>query len=421
MIAPIIVISLAVVALQSADPRPQDATAAVLAAFDRYDIVGMNAAHNNERQDAFILSLVRQPAFAQRVNDIVVECGKNSYQRVLDRYVAGEAVPIEDARQVWRSTSIRMCALSGFYQDFFPAIRAVNAGLPPERRLRVLLTEPPVSTSSADRDPSITSVVTTEVLAKHRKALLLCGVGHLLHDETRGTAVTAYETAYPGRTFVIGTHQGFAAFFDLDRGRELEARMRSWPAPSLVTLKGTWLADLDLPYFQWPFAKRMAGQSYAHLVDAYLYLGPGQSLTYERTPDSILEDGEYVAELSRRVGPVDVAGLRQRNQLRALFTADDIAEARRFAPGAEYVGVYEPRAGDDTAAIEIDFQKGVLAGRQARTDAWTPLVQTGDPSRFTLSTPGGTLTLEFEDRGGSARQLTVGGGPSGPRVTLVRR
>jgi hypothetical protein len=38
--------------------------------------------------------------------------------------IAGEPVPVEDARQTWRQTSVRMCALSGFYADFFPAIRA---------------------------------------------------------------------------------------------------------------------------------------------------------------------------------------------------------------------------------------------------------------------------------------------------------
>src|SRR5438046_8016285 len=130
MIAPIATfIAFAVLALQGADPRPQDAAAAVLAAFERYDVVGMNAAHSNERQDAFILSLVRQPAFAQKVNDIVVECGNRSYQPVLDRYIAGEAIPLEEARQAWRSTAIRRCALSGFYQACFAASHAVNSGL----------------------------------------------------------------------------------------------------------------------------------------------------------------------------------------------------------------------------------------------------------------------------------------------------
>jgi hypothetical protein len=32
---------------QSNDPQPQDATKAILAAFDKYDVVGMNAGHSN--------------------------------------------------------------------------------------------------------------------------------------------------------------------------------------------------------------------------------------------------------------------------------------------------------------------------------------------------------------------------------------
>src|SRR5580698_5503541 len=75
-------------------PRPQDAATAVLAAFDRYDVVGMNAAHSNEKQDEFILALVRQPVFPLKVNDIVVECGNRRYQPLPDRYIAGEDVSI---------------------------------------------------------------------------------------------------------------------------------------------------------------------------------------------------------------------------------------------------------------------------------------------------------------------------------------
>ena len=77
--------------------------------------------------------------------------------------------------------------------------------------------------------------------------------------------------------------------------------MKDWPVPSIVPLKGSWLADLDLPYFLWPFTKRMAGKSITDLADAYLYLGLGASLTYERTPDAILDDPSYVAEKSRSV------------------------------------------------------------------------------------------------------------------------
>ena len=244
---------------QSAESQPKDATEAILAAFDRYDIVGMSAGHSNEKLDDFILSLIRNPRLPAKVNDLVVECGNARYQATLDRYIGGDPVPLEDARRAWRETSVSMCTVSAFYAELFPLVRQINLGLRRERRLRVIVGEPSVDWNASptarrlDRDESLASAIEREVLAKNRKALVLCGTGHLYHNERRGTAVSHYEQRYPGRTFVIQNHDGFAAFIDLDRGRQLEARMSAWPVPALVSLKGSWLADLDLPYFLWPF------------------------------------------------------------------------------------------------------------------------------------------------------------------------
>jgi hypothetical protein len=38
------------VATAQVDPQPQDAATAILAAFDRHDIVGISAGHRNEKQ-----------------------------------------------------------------------------------------------------------------------------------------------------------------------------------------------------------------------------------------------------------------------------------------------------------------------------------------------------------------------------------
>jgi hypothetical protein len=218
---------------------------------------------------------------------------------------------------------------------------------------------------------------------------------------------------------VIDAHNGFAAFFDLQRGRELEARMHAWPIPSLVTVKGSWLADLDLPYFLWPFPKRMAGESYADLVDAYLYLGPGASLTYERTPETILNDQSYISELSGRFGAIDVEALGRRNQERALFTAADRAEARQFAPGAECVGRYAANPGD-APVIEIDFRRGVLSARLGTSTAWTPLEANGGRTSYKLPTSDGTVRLEFESIDGVVARLVLDAGGSASRSTLLR-
>ena len=84
---------------------PEPAIPAILAAFDRYEVVAMPEAHGMKDVDDFILSLIRDPAFPVKVNDIEVECGNSLYQPVLDRYIAGEDVPFTEVRKVWRNTT----------------------------------------------------------------------------------------------------------------------------------------------------------------------------------------------------------------------------------------------------------------------------------------------------------------------------
>jgi hypothetical protein len=58
----------AVTALKCKDLVPEDATKAILAAFDRYEVVGMPAAHGAKDLDDLILHLIRDPAFANKVD-----------------------------------------------------------------------------------------------------------------------------------------------------------------------------------------------------------------------------------------------------------------------------------------------------------------------------------------------------------------
>jgi hypothetical protein len=285
------------------DPEPKDATNAILAAFDKYEVVGMDAAHGNKDLDDFILHLVRNPAFPAKVNDIVVECGNSLYQPILDKYIAGDDVPLSEARQVWRNTTQLMCSVSGFYEELFPLIRRINQTLLPERKLRVLAGDPPLDWSKVkdksevmlDRDASAASVMQKEVLSKHRKALMLFGTLHLFHSNDSApigleSAVQRYEKNYPGITLVVADQMVFYDSTDLAKYNkdELEARMASWAVPSLVQdIEGTWLADVDGTYF-------------SKMVDAYLYLGPSELLLVEPRPAEIFSNKGYMAELQRR-------------------------------------------------------------------------------------------------------------------------
>ena len=293
---------------RGAKPTPQSAVRAVLAAFDTYEVVGLGIlSYANQDFDQFIFDLVRDPDFPSRVNDIVVECGNSLYQPLLDRYIAGDSVADAEAQQVWRNTTQPFCGVSGFYEQLFPLVRRINQTLPAGRKLRMLGGDPPVDWSAPparagarppDRDSSIAAVMEREVLAKHRKALMIFGVRHLMHGG--GGAVARYERAgYPGRTFVVMAHNGFGTGTPLSRYDDaLERRLAGWPVPSLVTLRGTWLDDLAWPYFV-PDVDRESPVSAS--VDGYLYLGPGNLLLNQPIPARAVLDTAYMAELRRRL------------------------------------------------------------------------------------------------------------------------
>jgi hypothetical protein len=332
------------------DPKPENAENAILAAFDKYEVVAMDSAHGNKDLDDFILDLIRNPDFPSRVNDIAVECGNSLYQPVLDRYVAGEDVPLSEVQATWRNTTQPMCGLSSFYEEFFPLVRRINQKLPPEKRLRVLAGDPPIDWTKVqsrddvpirfrNRDANIASVMETEVLSKHRKALMLFGSFHLFHNGTLfPSAVQLYEKDYPGVTLVIADHVGFGNWTDLAKyNDEFEARMASWPVPSLIqNLQGTWLTSLlDVDYSSGAIhIKLVNGPSgtqarvtpivldgYSKMIDAYLYLGPRDLLLLEPPTETLLAQA-YLAELHRRAAVLDEEESLQRMGASAPFLYD---------------------------------------------------------------------------------------------------
>ena len=299
-----------------ADPIPEPAISAILAAFDKYEVVAIPQGHGMQDLNDFIFSLVRNPAFSEKVNDIEVEFGNSLYQPTLDRYIAGENISFSEVQRVWRKMGQPASGASGFVEQFFPLVRALNQKLPPDRRLRVLAGDSPVDwdqiKSAADvirlvhRDESIASVMEKEVLSKHRKALMLFGAFHTLHN-TPGSAVSLYEKDYPNLTFVISE----LGIFDTDLPSLHDSKFVSWPIPAVARAKGTWLGALDLAHFI-PPGIRIDQDCIAHhehpkalqkpmeeLVDAFLYLGPQDLRLREKIPADIALDVSYRTELQR--------------------------------------------------------------------------------------------------------------------------
>jgi len=266
------------------EPKPADAIEEIVKAFDRVPIVGLGEYHGLQEEADLIARLIRHPEFSTKVNDILVEFGNALYQDVIDRYVAGNDVPMTELQQVWRNTTQLLAWDAPIYQQFFANVRTVNQSLPAARRLRVLLGDPPVDWSKAQTRDDIlsigkqrgrefyTRIIEQEVLPKNRKVLLIYGGAHLFRGIAKDPKL---ELKLAHLMFVI--HPGGSA----------DQRFVSWPKSSLAYVRGTWLGQLE-------------GKKLEDLIDAYLYLGPQDSWTRSIPAQETYKDEVYVNEIKRR-------------------------------------------------------------------------------------------------------------------------
>jgi hypothetical protein len=323
---------------------PIDPITGVLDAFRSHPIVALDEGnHGNNEGHAFRLALIRDPRFAATVNDIVVEAGNSRYQDVMDRFVHGEDIPYDVLRHVWQDTTQAHSGMDlPIYEEFYRAVRTLNATLPRERQLRILLGDPPIDWESIkstedltkwmehrpfDRDENPAELIRREVLAKSRRALVVYGGMHFQRKDLfrnyqpppgsgpspKGTIVELLETAAPGAVFTIWTN----TFTELETA---QADVPSWPKPSLAMLRGTSLGAKDFTFY-YPYDVQVLDSKGTPLpkekrrslrmedqFDAVLYLGPPSSITQSGLTPTLCRDRTYV---EMRLSRIAVAGVPQ--------------------------------------------------------------------------------------------------------------
>lgn len=320
----------------AAEPVARPALDGVFAAFKTHPLVGLGDAHGLAEEGEFYRALVRDPRFAAQVGNVVVEMASPVHQATLDRYLNGEDVPRAELRWVWADAiGASPTVTSLMYPEFLAEVRAVNARLPPARRIHVWAGEPAADwakiRTQADvepflfqRDQAAAAVIEREVLGRGKKALVIYGALHFQPlPRPPGAPQTGgikglVEAAHPGAFYVIVPYFGFLS---PACSTAFEAETR-WPAGSLVSpVKGTTLEALltrpECPVIPPPrpvpgsppmdpqvLAKIQAGYlrpASGADSDAMLYLGPAASLT--RSPDDpeLVTDAAYSAEIRRRL------------------------------------------------------------------------------------------------------------------------
>ena len=306
----------------SRNPKQENATAAVLRAFDTHDIVMFGEIHGNKQEYEWLRSLVATPEFADRVDDIVMEVGNSLYQESVDRYLSGDDVPLEQAQKAWRNVVGMVGPPSPVYASLYQAVRETNLKRRGKHQMRIVCGDADLDWEKVkdreqimpyldNRDQRYTQVVKDEVLAKRHRALLIMGSGHFLRGYPGGHFSIEQQLRLAGaRTYVIvfGTN-ATGGYDDLDR------RFDSWPAPVIVSLADNWVGELPtLPVIKGGIDESPRYPSGAtapsppppavklrDAADALLYLGPRDSLTDVSMPRAELVGTPYGKEIERRL------------------------------------------------------------------------------------------------------------------------
>jgi hypothetical protein len=300
----------------AADPPVRPAIDGILAAFQDHPLVGLGDYHDVAQEEDFYAALVRDPRFAREVGNIVVEFGSASSQDIADRYLAGETVPHAELRKIWtdRVSWVPGGARLG-YINFFAQVRAVNLGLPPNQRIRVLLGDPPIDWSKIhtktdwlpilrQRDTHTAALIEREILARNKKALVIFGGTHFFASPgggSLGNLGPLIQQAHPGAIFVVSPYAGFN---EKACSVRFEDALHNWPLPALATpVRGTKLEAMlrASGCHAAPPGRAAEDDIFSGVAgDALLYLGPASSLMYAPMQPDIYLDADYRAEISRR-------------------------------------------------------------------------------------------------------------------------
>jgi hypothetical protein len=329
-------------------PRPAvpvEPIAAIFEAFRDHQIVGISDAHGSVQVHTFLLSLIAHPGFPATVDDIVVEFGSARHQAAADRFVNGEDVSAAALRQIWDDTTQAQTWGDPYPEEIMRAVRKVNVSQPAERRVRVVLGDPPILwdqvKTDADhrlwiemRDAYPAALIQTEVIAKRRRALVVYGQMHLQRKQLHAnfemdawqaqTVISIIERTSPAKAYTIW----------IDDPRKLQPDVSSWPAPSLTRLAGTALGATDFTaYRDSPVRFRFRDGKLAQVpreewrtlrmeeqFDALLWLGPPPAQpTRERTREICAD----AADLRERIRRLTLGGPpREANQLKQHCASD---------------------------------------------------------------------------------------------------
>ena len=321
-----------VMAAQALAPAPEPAIDGVIKALQSHQLVAITDPHGNAGMRDFLRRVFADPRFPDLVNDIVLEIGNARYQALVDDYVNGGAVDEYALAEAWLNTTVANQISADV--EWFRQVRRINAQRPAERRLRILLGDPPIDWSKvqtradhltwlAQRASYPAAVIQTQVLGRGRKGLIIYGHLHFqrrnvqsnfeMGDWRAETIVSLLERAGPTRVFAIWRLEDLLV--------NVFPEASEWPLPAFVPVRGTTLGAIDIGRLTGtPSRFRIVNgkpeavtkDHYATLpveqqLDAVLYLGPASREPIAPSAEPCKRPG-FLEERLRRIALTGIPG-----------------------------------------------------------------------------------------------------------------
>lgn len=285
--------------------------------FRKCNIIGLGeGVHHLENSHQFFKKVFDNEIIQKTINIVIVEFANANYQDILDRYIFGEEVYIDELRQIWRESTQ---SIGGFgeaiiYFELLKKIRSVNFTLPANKKIRVLGGDPPINwktikslddynKSNCQRDIYPAGLAIEYGIKQSMKVLVIYAEYHItkimdqMASDYSPNITTYVNDRYPGAMSVI------AVLNPQEFG--LEKQTKNCPLYSIIDLDTDEIGNLPAEkYFTEIFNESgkmilFEGHKIKELFDAFLYIGSSETWKRIDFPKSVFSDQEW-KELNRR-------------------------------------------------------------------------------------------------------------------------
>jgi hypothetical protein len=251
------------------------------------------------------------------INIVIVEFANIDYQDILDKFIFGEEVDINELRKVWRESTQSPGRLGEIpvYFKLLQKIRNVNLTLPAEKKIRVMGGDPSIHWDEintwddckkeigSSRDIFPADLAIDFGINNSKKVLLIYSGFHLTKVSDKSIASFTITSAINKRS------QGAIKVIEVlnPEAFPLETKIKDLALYSIINLSTSQIGNMSAEkLFTSIFNQKgekltlFSGLRTKDLFDAFLFVGLAESWKIAEIPKSVLYDSKYWNELNRR-------------------------------------------------------------------------------------------------------------------------